>query len=327
MKFIDEAIIHVKAGDGGNGCISFRREKYVPRGGPDGGDGGHGGHCIVRARTGLTTLMDVRYRKEFKADSGTNGMGKKMFGRRGEDAVIVVPVGTLIKDAASGKVLADMTKPDEEFIVAKGGRGGKGNARFATSTNQAPRKAEEGKPGEEKTIKLELKLLADVGLIGFPNAGKSTLISAISNARPKIADYPFTTKVPHLGVVELGDERSFVVADIPGLIEGAHQGAGMGIQFLKHIERTKVLLHLIDIHGPLHEDPLKAYKTLRAELKAFSPDLLHKPEIIVLTKMDISEVKGKAAKIGKEVFTVSAAKREGLKPLLEKVWSCLCQHT
>ena len=327
MKFIDEAIIHVKAGDGGNGCLSFRREKYVPRGGPDGGDGGNGGSCIVHARTGLTTLMDVRYRKEFKADCGTNGMGKKMFGKRGDDAVIVVPVGTLIKDAASGKVLADMTRSEEEFVAAKGGRGGRGNARFATSTNQAPRKAEEGKPGEEKTIKLELKLLADVGLIGFPNAGKSTLISAISNARPKIADYPFTTKVPHLGVVELGDERSFVVADIPGLIEGANKGAGMGIQFLKHIERTKVLLHLIDLADPSHPDPLEAYKILRAELKAFSPDLLKNPEIIVLTKIDLPVVEENTAKMKrafskmkKEVFAVSAAKREGLKPLLEAVW-------
>lgn len=330
MKFIDEAIIYVKAGDGGNGCVSFRREKYVPRGGPDGGDGGKGGDCIVRTREGLTTLMDVRYRKEFKAGRGTHGKGKKMFGKMGEDVVIVVPVGTLIKDAETKKILADMTKLDQEFVVAKGGKGGKGNARFATSVNQAPRIAEEGREGEEKTIILELKLLADVGLIGFPNAGKSTLISAISNARPKIADYPFTTKVPHLGVVALGDERSFVVADIPGLIEGANKGAGMGIQFLKHIERTKVLLHLIDLSDPSHPDFFKAYETLRKELQAFGPHLLEKPEMIVLTKTDLpdiqnnlKEAKNIFGKMGKKVFTISAAKHEGLKSLLESIWSCL----
>ncbi len=330
MKFIDEAIIHVKAGDGGNGCVSFRREKYVPRGGPDGGDGGNGGDCIVHAREGLTTLMDVRYRKEFKAGRGTHGKGKKMFGKRGEDAVIVVPVGTLIKDAETKKILADMTKSHKEFVVAKGGKGGKGNARFASSVNQAPRTAEEGKEGEEKTILLELKLLADVGLIGFPNAGKSTLISAISNARPKIADYPFTTKVPHLGVVELGDERSFVVADIPGLIEGANEGAGMGIQFLKHIERTKILLHLIDLADPARPDFLKAYETLRKELNAFSPHLLEKPEIVVLAKADLTDIqdflkKAKTVfeKMGKKVFVISAAKHDGLKLLLQEVWSCL----
>ncbi|MDO8527508.1 MAG: GTPase ObgE [Deltaproteobacteria bacterium] len=326
MKFIDEAIIEIKAGDGGDGCLSFRREKYVPRGGPDGGDGGDGGDCILKAKQGLTTLMDLKFRKHFEAGRGANGEGQKMFGAQGKDVTIHIPIGTIVKNAKTGKILADISKEGQEVIIAKGGRRGRGNARFASSTNQAPRTFEKGEPGEELRIRLELKLLADVGLVGFPNAGKSTLISSISNARPKIAGYPFTTKVPHLGVVQVDREKSFVVADIPGLIEGAHQGAGMGIQFLKHIERTKVLLHLIDLTDPEHPDPLKSYKVICDEMKSFSPDLLKKPEIIVLTKMDLPEVREMRSKVenlfkkkGKKVFAISAPNREGLEALVKEV--------
>lgn len=340
MKFIDEAIIEVKAGDGGNGCVSFRREKYVPRGGPDGGDGGAGGSCIVRSKAGITTLMDLKYRKRFEAKRGGHGKGKNMFGAAGEDVVITVPVGTLLKDAVTQRVLRDFIKPGEEFVVARGGKRGHGNTHYTTATRQAPDFAQKGTPGEERKILLELKLLADVGLIGFPNAGKSTLISAISNARPKIADYPFTTKVPHLGVVRLDREKSFVVADIPGLIEGAHEGAGMGVQFLKHIERTQVLLHLIDMTDPEHGDPWEQYEAIRAELKAYRGDfigagkapsreirsLCDKPGIVVLTKMDLPEALEKKKetealfkKRKKRVLSISAAKREGLKTLIEKM--------
>jgi len=333
LKFIDEAIIEVKAGSGGNGCVSFRREKHVPRGGPDGGDGGDGGDCVVKARTGLTTLMDVKYRKRFEAGRGTHGKGKKMYGRRGQDALIILPIGTIIKDAGTNQVLIDLAQAGQEFIVAKGGKGGHGNVHFVSSTRQAPRIAKKGEKGEERTIRLELKLLADVALIGFPNSGKSTLISSISNARPKIADYPFTTKVPHLGMVRLNPEKSFVVADIPGLIEGAHKGAGMGIQFLKHIERTRVLLHLIDVTDPQHPDPLKAHTLLREELKAFQPNLLEKPEIVVLTKMDLPEAQEKKRAIealfkkeNKNVFSISAAQQKGVRLLLEEAVKLLNSH-
>lgn len=325
MKFIDEAILLVKAGNGGNGCVSFRREKYVPKGGPDGGNGGDGGDCLLRARTGLTTLMDLKYRRRFAAGDGVHGMGKNKFGKRGKEIVIEVPVGTVVWDVASNKMLADFSGP-AQVVIAKGGKGGKGNTHFTSSTRQAPRIAQKGKEGETRTIRLELKLLADVGLIGFPNAGKSTLISAISNAKPKIADYPFTTKVPHLGVVRLDEGKSFVVADIPGLIEGAHQGAGMGIQFLKHIERTRVLLHLIDPSDPLHPDPKKAYELLRKELGAYNPNLLEKPEIIVLTKMDLPIAMAKKSQLEryfksrvKMVLSLSSVKQEGLQELLRLV--------
>lgn len=330
MKFIDEAIIEVKAGDGGNGCISFRREKFVPRGGPDGGNGGDGGNVYIEARAGLTTLMDVQYRKRFQAGDGMHGKGKDMYGKGGEDVVIPVPVGTEIFEVTANKEIADLTKPGEKFLIAKGGRGGRGNMHFASSTRQAPKVAQEGKQGEEKKIRLELKLLADVGLIGFPNAGKSTLISAISNAKPKVADYPFTTKVPHLGVVKVYEEESFVVADIPGLIEGAHEGAGMGIQFLKHIERTRILLHLIDVVDPSRTDPIKMYAALRTELKAYHKALLDKPEVIVLTKMDIPEAEARSrdtvahfTHLGKEVFLISAVRREGLQKLIRRVLELL----
>lgn len=330
MKFIDEAIIEVKAGDGGKGCVSFRREKYVPRGGPDGGDGGDGGDCILETSQNLSTLMDLKYRKRFEAGRGGHGKGKKMFGKRGETIRIRVPVGTVVKDAKTGRLLADLAKDGETFVIAKGGKGGHGNAHYVSSVRRAPRFASNSGEGEEKKIKLELKLLADVGLIGLPNAGKSTLIASISNARPKIADYPFTTKVPHLGVVRVGLGISFVVADIPGLIERAHQGAGMGIRFLKHVERTKILLHLIDVTDPLNTDPLKSYQTLRKELEAYDSKLLSRPEIVVLTKMDLPDAQSRREKLVKffrkqkrEVFAISAVKREGLEPLIFAIYQRL----
>ncbi|MFA5811044.1 MAG: GTPase ObgE [bacterium] len=331
MKFIDEAIIEVTAGNGGNGCVSFRREKYVPRGGPDGGDGGRGGSVIFRTESGLTTLMDIRYRRHFKAGHGGHGMGKQMTGRDGEDKLVLVPAGTAVFDAETGGQVADLDGIGAEWVAAKGGRGGRGNQHFATATHQAPRKAEQGGMGESFKLKLELKLLADVGLVGLPNAGKSTLISAVSNARPKIAAYPFTTKVPSLGLARLPDGRGFVIADIPGLIEGAHEGAGMGIQFLRHIERTKVLLHLIDPVDPAHEDAASCYKTIRAELGAFDGSLLDRPEIVVLTKMDIPEARAvkadaerKIKKLGaKAVVAISAAAHDGLEELLIEIGRAL----
>ncbi len=331
MKFIDEAIIEVTAGNGGNGCVSFRREKYVPRGGPDGGDGGNGGSVIFRTEGGLTTLMDVRYRRHFKAGHGGHGMGKQMSGRAGEDKIVRVPAGTVVYDADANEVIADLDGVGAEWIAAKGGRGGRGNQHFATSTHQAPRKCEPGRKGEAKRLRLELKLLADVGLVGLPNAGKSTLISAVSNARPKIAAYPFTTKVPSLGLARLPDGRGFVIADIPGLIEGAHEGAGMGIQFLKHIERTKLLLHLIDPLDHAHEDAAASYKAIRNELGSFDKALLKRPEIVVLTKMDIPEAQDRYAdaqkkikKLGaKSVIAISAAAHDGLDQLLIEIGKAL----
>lgn len=323
MKFIDEAIIEVEAGDGGDGSVAWRREKYVPRGGAHGGDGGHGGNVVVQGKTGISTLMDIHYRKTFKAERGEHGMGKEKNGKHGEDLVIAVPLGTLVKEATSGKLLADVTTAGVPIIIAKAGRGGHGNAHFVSSTRQAPDFAQPGEKGEVKKLKLELKLLADVGLVGFPNAGKSTLISAISNARPKIADYPFTTKVPHLGVVRVDADHNFVVADIPGLIEGASHGAGMGTQFLRHVERTRVLLHLLDVTDPAQPDPWKAYQTVRSELATYSPQLLKKPQIVVLTKMDLpeaqeisKEVIKKLKKAGQVVIAISAASHEGLQELI-----------
>lgn len=324
MKFIDEAIIEVTAGNGGNGCVSFRREKYVPRGGPDGGDGGKGGSVIFRTESGLTTLMDVQYRRHFKAGHGGHGKGKQMTGRNGEDKIVRVPAGTAVYDNGTQELLSDLSNIDIEWIAAKGGKGGYGNMRFATATHQAPRESEEGTKGEKRKLRLELKLLADVGLIGLPNAGKSTLISAVSNARPKIAAYPFTTKIPSLGLVRLSGGRSFVIADIPGLIEGAHKGAGMGIQFLRHIERTKVLLHLIDPCDPEYKDAAASYKAIRSELGAFNKELLARPEIVVLTKMDIPEAQDKRTdaekklkKLGvKKTISISAATHIGLDDLL-----------
>ncbi|RPI37943.1 MAG: GTPase ObgE [Nitrospiraceae bacterium] len=286
MQFIDYAKIFVKSGDGGKGCVSFRREKYVPKGGPDGGDGGKGGEIIIQASDQINTLLDFRYKKEYIAKNGQNGMGKKMHGKNAYDLYIPVPLGTVIKDADSGEVIADLIQNGDLFVVAKGGRGGLGNAHFATSTRQVPRYAQPGESGDEKWLVLELKLLADVGLIGFPNAGKSTLISVISSAKPKIADYPFTTLVPNLGVVKLKDHKSCVVADIPGLIEGAHKGVGLGSRFLRHIERTRIFLHLIDVSDTADNDPVAQHLKIRKELEIYNADLLLKPETIVATKID-----------------------------------------
>ena len=284
--FIDHARIFVKAGDGGSGHCSFRREKFVPLGGPSGGDGGDGGHVIFEASSRVTTLLDIRYQRHYKAQSGERGQKTNRHGATGSNKIIPVPVGTLIKEAETNEILADLTVNGQTTILAKGGKGGKGNARFATSTNRAPREFEPGTPGAQRWLTLELKLLADVGLVGFPNAGKSTLISTISSAHPEIASYPFTTLRPHLGVVEWTEKSSFVVADIPGLIEGAHEGKGLGIQFLKHVQRTALLLYLIDITEWVEQDPIVIFETLRNELQAFDPTLLERPFAIAATKID-----------------------------------------
>ncbi len=287
MRFIDQVKIYIKAGDGGQGCVSFRREKFVAKGGPNGGDGGRGGHIIFRASRNIITLLDMKYRKHYIAKKGQHGMGKDMHGKNGADLVLPVPMGTLIKDAESEEVLHDLVLEGQEYIAAKGGRGGLGNAHFKGPTRQTPRFAQPGEPGDEMNLFLELKLLADVGLVGLPNAGKSTLISSISSARPKIADYPFTTLVPNLGVVKYGDYSSFVIADIPGLIEGAHKGTGLGFQFLRHVERTSVLLHLVDISEMTEEDPAENYQKIEKELELYNPGLLSKPQAVAGTKLDI----------------------------------------
>src|SRR6516225_7056667 len=287
--FVDEAKIRVKAGDGGNGCVAFRREKFVPRGGPSGGDGGHGGDVIVESSERHNTLVHFRFNPEYKAERGRHGEGSNKTGREGDSIALKVPVGTILYDEESGERVHDFSRADERIVIARGGRGGRGNARFATSTHQAPREHEEGQPGEERVLRLELKLLADVGLVGYPNAGKSTLISRISAARPKIADYPFTTLEPNLGVVSLEDRRSFVVADIPGLIEGAHLGHGLGTQFLRHIERTRVLAHLVDVSDASGRDPVHDFEVVMEELRSFSEDLAAKPMIVVATKLDAAQ--------------------------------------
>jgi GTP-binding protein len=323
VKFVDYAKIYVKAGDGGRGCISFRREKYVPRGGPDGGDGGRGGNVIFRASKDLSTLLDFKYKREYKAERGEHGKGSNKHGRDGEDLVIPVPIGTVIKDADTKEIIADLSHDNDEVIVAKGGRGGLGNAHFATSVRQAPRFAQPGEKGQERWLILELKLLADVGLIGLPNAGKSTLISVISSARPKIADYPFTTLTPNLGIVKMEGFQSFVVADIPGLIEGAHKGAGLGFQFLRHVERTSLLVHLVDISDILQTDPVEDFEKINKELLLYSPELIKKPMIVAGTKLDIAKegsrlnrLKDYCDKKGIDFFPISAVKREGIKELL-----------
>lgn len=324
--FIDQAIIYVKAGSGGNGVVSFRHEKFIPKGGPDGGNGGTGGSIILRADRQLTTLMDFRYRRKYIAHNGDPGMSSNKTGKSADNIVVRVPTGTVIKDAGTGEVYADLVDDADEIVIAKAGKGGKGNAEFATSTMQAPRRATPGTPGEEKTIQLELKLLADVGLVGFPNAGKSTLISRISAAKPKIADYPFTTLIPNLGIVRYGEYKSFVLADMPGLIEGAHQGRGLGIQFLRHIERTRVLVFMIE---STTEDPKAQYKTLVNELKSFNETMLKKPHLIAITKMDLAddELKKTLQKIsfkkGIPVLPISAVTGEGLKELVDSIWKKL----
>ncbi len=322
MKFIDEAKIYVKAGNGGRGCVSFRREKYVPKGGPDGGNAGRGGDVIFAADARLTSLLDFQYRREFKAERGEHGMGSLCSGRDGLDLKIKVPVGTVIKDFDTGELLADLTQDGQEYLSCKGGRGGKGNAHFATSTHQTPRFAQPGEAGTERTLKLELKLLADVGIIGFPNAGKSTLISHISAAKPKIADYPFTTLAPHLGIVKFGE------ADIPGLIEGAHEGKGLGIRFLKHIERTRIFIHLLDLSPLTGRDPKKDFEVVNNELKAFNPELAERPQVVALNKIDITGAEESArellnffGRLGIKVFAVSAATGKGLDALVNHVGS------
>ncbi|MCC6503064.1 MAG: GTPase ObgE [Deltaproteobacteria bacterium] len=326
MKFIDEASIYTKAGDGGKGCISFRREKYVPKGGPDGGNGGRGGDVVFLVEGRMASLLDLRYKKEYEAERGEHGMGSLCTGRDGFDLVIKVPVGTVIKDAETGEVLADLVHDGESFKACKGGRGGKGNAHFATSTHQTPRFAQPGEPGEERRLKLELKLLADVGIIGFPNAGKSTLISHISAAKPKIADYPFTTLVPNLGIVEFGDFGGFVVADIPGLIEGAHEGKGLGIKFLKHVERTSMFIHVIDLSPFTGREPKEDFKVVNRELKVFNPELAERPQVVALNKIDVTEANEKLPKLLKffekldiKVFPISAATGKGLNDLVNYV--------
>jgi len=320
--FIDEVRIYVKAGDGGNGCLAFRREKYVPRGGPSGGDGGRGGDVWLVANEHVNTLLHLRYNPEHKGERGRHGEGSNRTGHEGHSVDVQVPVGTVVWDDATGERLFDFTAPGQRFLAAKGGRGGKGNARFATSTHQAPTEHEPGKPGEERRLRLELKLLADVGLVGFPNAGKSTLISRISAARPKIADYPFTTLEPQLGVVKLDDFTSFVVADIPGLIEGAHLGAGLGIQFLRHIERTRLLAHLVDVSEASGRDPTQDFETVMQELASFSEDLAAKPMIVVATKMDaaqdparVESLRSLAQDRGLPFFAISSVTGQGLDEL------------
>ncbi|GJM15600.1 MAG: GTPase ObgE [Thermodesulfobacteriota bacterium] len=322
-KFIDEAKIYIKAGDGGRGCVSFRREKFVPRGGPNGGDGGNGGDVIMIARRNMTSLLDHRYQQHYKAKRGVHGKGKDQHGKNAEDLLIPVPLGTEIKDFETDEFYGDLTEDGQTLVVAKGGKGGRGNARFITPTNQAPKEAEPGTPGQERTLKLELKLLADVGLLGFPNAGKSTLISTISAAKPKVADYPFTTLVPNLGVVSYGDGATFVVADIPGIIEGAHEGAGLGIQFLRHIERTKILVHLLDLSPITQRDPIQDYEKLNHELISFSEELSKRPQIVALNKIDITEAREELERLEKyfndlgiKTFPISSATGEGTKELV-----------
>jgi GTP-binding protein len=337
--FVDEAKISVKAGDGGNGCVAFRREKYVPRGGPSGGDGGRGGSIYLEANPNDNTLLRYRYNREFKADRGRHGEGSNCSGVSGDDTILKVPVGTLVFDATGNVLLADLKRPGQRLLVAQGGRGGRGNQHFAKPWHQAPREKEEGEAGEERNLRLELKLLADVGLVGFPNAGKSTLISVISAARPKIANYPFTTLEPNLGVVnadggtgghgtELG--RTFVVADLPGLIEGASQGAGLGIRFLRHVERTRLLVHLIDTSDMAEMDPVKAFEIIEGELGAFSEKLLVKPMIVVATKVDattdrekLEELQKFCKKKGLEFHAISAAAGEGVKELVRGIADAL----
>ncbi len=329
MQFIDEARVYIKAGDGGNGSAAMRRESKVPRGGPAGGDGGDGGDVVFVADTQLGTLLDFKYKRHYKAKRGEDGRGKDQYGKGGEDLILRVPVGTIIFDDDTGEVLADLDADEARCIAARGGHGGRGNIHFKTSRNQAPRRADPGTPGQERTVRLELKLLADVGLLGFPSVGKSTLIAKVSRARPKIAAYPFTTLIPNLGVVQLSDDRSLIMADIPGLIEGAAEGVGLGHRFLRHVERTRILLHVIEAHEMLDEgrDPVGDYDTLNRELRRYAPELAHKPQIVALNKIDLPEtraraedIRGSFAERGIEVHLISGVSGEGIAPLLEMLW-------
>jgi GTP-binding protein len=328
VKFIDEAMITVQSGDGGRGCVSLRREKYVPRGGPDGGDGGKGGDVILKSSLHRRTLYPFQFKRQFKAEKGAHGQGKQKTGRNGSDLIIEIPPGTLVKDTATGEVIKDFTTTGESFTVVKGGRGGLGNARFKTSTNRTPRYAQPGEAGQTRQLKLELKLLADVGIIGLPNAGKSTLISVISSASPKIANYPFTTLTPTFGVVETEWGDPFVVADIPGLIEGAHEGAGLGTQFLRHIERTRILIHLVDAGGLDPKHPRDHYETVNRELKSFNPQLTEKPQIVALNKMDLPGASEAAAAFAaaldpEPVILISATENRGIRRLISQTLELL----
>ncbi|HYQ46112.1 MAG TPA: GTPase ObgE [Polyangiaceae bacterium] len=329
MRFVDECELRVEAGAGGKGCVAFRREKYIPFGGPAGGDGGRGGDVVLVADSGLGTLYDLIHHRMVRADAGQNGMGKDCYGRAAKDVEVRVPVGTIVFDSETQEKICELTRPQERVVIAKGGEGGRGNRHFATPEDRAPRHAEPGEPGEARSLRLELKVMADVGLLGFPNAGKSTFISAVSRARPKVADYPFTTLVPHLGVVTIGDlrqglGRSFIVADIPGLIPGASEGAGLGIQFLRHLDRTRLLLHLITVSGEEGRSPLSDYHAIRKELKAYSPELARRPEVVALTKADLPDVqeaypelRAEFAQLGIELLLVSAATHQGLDEVVQ----------
>lgn len=324
--FIDRTKIRVKGGHGGNGVTAFRREKFVPRGGPSGGDGGQGGDVWMVADSSLNTLLHLRYNPEHKADRGRHGEGSNCSGKEGADATVRVPVGTQVIDTETGDFLVDLSEDGQRWLAAKGGRGGFGNSHFASSTNRAPRYHQEGSPGEEREFQLELKLLADVGLVGFPNAGKSTLISTISAAKPKIADYPFTTLEPHLGVVDLGDFKTFVVADIPGLIEGAHGGAGLGDRFLRHVERTRLLLHLVDVSSISGRDPVSDYEIINRELAAYDPQLAERPQLVLATKLDaldeperLESLRLRAAADGREFFEISSVTNRGVRELVHAV--------
>ena len=333
--FVDEVDIHVVAGSGGNGCLSFRREKFVPRGGPDGGDGGAGGSVYVTAIATKNTLIDFRFHPEFKARRGQHGQGSNRTGQTAHDLDVSVPIGTLVHETTDGKLglLADLAEEGQRVLVARGGRGGRGNARFVSSTNRAPRRTEPGEPGEEKFLRLELKLLADVGLIGFPNAGKSTLISRISAARPKIANYPFTTLAPNLGVVRVSEDRSFVVADVPGLIKGAHEGHGLGDRFLRHVERTAVLVHLVDASERTPDEAIADFDAINRELAAYSEELAGRSQIVALTKMDLpsaaenlDEIARRLKKRGLEVFAISSATGKGVKELVTRIGRAVEEH-
>jgi GTP-binding protein len=331
MQFIDEAIIHVKAGDGGNGSAAFRREDGVPHGGPSGGDGGNGGSIVIVAEVHLASLLDFKYKRHYKAERGEDGRNKDQYGAAADDLVLKVPIGTVIFDEETGETLVDLDADGATYVLAQGGIGGKGNIHFKTPWNQAPRTAEPGTPGEEKTVRLELKLLADVGLLGFPNVGKSTFISRVSRARPKVADYPFTTLVPNLGVVRISDDRTFVIADIPGLIEGASEGAGLGHQFLRHVERCRVLVHIVEATFTVGPDrsPTADFNVINQELARYAPDLAKKPQVVVLNKVDaidpkdVDEYRREFAELGFELMAMSAATGQGTQAVLEKVWSLL----
>ena len=321
--FVDEVDIHIEAGSGGRGCLAFRREKRVPRGGPSGGDGGGGGSIYVVASPHTNTLINYRFHPEFAAERGEHGQGSNRTGHTGEDLELAVPIGTLVYEKDPLRLLADLAEDGQRVLVARGGRGGLGNARFATSTNRAPRKVQPGEPGEIKDLRLELKLLAEVGLVGFPNAGKSTLISRISAARPKIADYPFTTLTPNLGVVGLSDDRSFVVADVPGLIEGAHRGLGLGHRFLRHLERTKVLVHVVDVSGASGRNPIEDLDTVRRELELFRPEFAGRPQLVAANKMDAVDDESRVtalARLKLPFYRISAVTGDGLQELSEAMW-------